>query len=253
LPIAVAASSDAGATGCAAGTPFLSELPSAASKDPSVECLRAGYDPSTISVDRRQQELSARYRAAQTDKERAAILKATRRFLVPTFRDRVLGVGRRKVKGPGKTPGKYTGTCGSFVVFTLQDAGFRIPPEMAALPFENIVKSLVGTTGFKRFGDNAPYQDVVAWLKRGDEGVFVFGVDGHLGYVTNWNNADPRVLGTLDAVWSEYEPPFIAQSGQDMGVKNPFSVASRRIAGKLFDDEMLKKWLLGETFPVVCD
>ena len=82
-----------------------------------------------------------------------------------------------------RTPGEGEIACGTFVVFTLQDMGFQIPTRMAQQPSENIIKNVIGTTTIKRFSNHAPMEDVIAWIQQEGEGIFLVGLDIHVGFI----------------------------------------------------------------------
>lgn len=221
----------------------------ASAAQPDVEHLRATYDVTKAWIDGRRQDLAARYRAAATDQDRSAILAESRALVVQTLTERIIPAWYGTpwtFGGQTRIPGTGSIACGSFVVSTLADAGFRIPANMAAQPSENILKNLIGTKDLRRFPNRAAMDDVIDWVKSQGDGVFVVGLDIHVGYVINAN-------GRITFRHASYYKPPLAVTSQDVREQSPLTDSRYRVLGKLLTDEMLVKWLLGQPFPITFD
>jgi hypothetical protein len=216
---------------------------------PDVERLRATYDATKAWIDGRRQDLAARYRAATTEQDRSTILTESRALVVQTLSERIIPAWYGTpwtFGGQTRTPGTGSIACGSFVVSTLADAGFRVPASMAAQPSENILKNLIGTKDLRRFPNRAAMDDVIDWVTSQGDGVFVVGLDIHVGYVINAG-------GHITFRHSSYYKPPLAVVSQDVREQSPLTDSRYRVLGKLFTDEMLTRWLLAQPFPITFD
>jgi hypothetical protein len=117
---------------------------------------------------------------------------------------------------------------------------------MADQPSEYIIKNLVGTAGIRRFTGHAPMAAVVEWLKRSGEGLYLVGLDIHVGFVIYRK-------GRLEFCHSSYYQPQRRVVSQGVAERSPLTDAQYRVLGKLLSDEMLRKWLAGEAFPETFD
>ena len=148
--------------------------------------------------------------------------------------------------GMTRTPGEGEIACGTFAVFTLQDVGFRIPTRMAAQPSENIIKNLIGNSTVKRFSNHTPMSKVIEWLGERGEGLYLVGLDIHVGFIVYEND-------TMEFCHASYYDPPRAVVSQEVTEKSPLTDSGYRVVGKLLADDMIKKWLLGEEFQVTYD
>ena len=153
---------------------------------------------------------------------------------------------RWSFNGMSKTPGQGEIACGYFVIHTLQQAGFKIPSKMAQQPSENIIKNLVGNQGIKRFYNNAPMEKIVDWIHDRGEGLYIVGLDIHVGYVIYYHNK-------ITFCHSSYYNPPLAVVNQGIEEKSPLTDSQYRVIAQLFNEKMMKKWIKGEEFPLNYD
>jgi hypothetical protein len=141
--------------------------------------------------------------------------------------------------GQTTTPGKGTIACGYFVTTVLSDAGLNIPRiRWAQLASEEFIVKL--SADLKRF-HKKPVSDVLTYLKGKGDGLYVVGLDCHTGFI--------YVKGDeIKFVHSNYYQPEIGVMAQDLDSKNPLNASKYRILGKLLDDQMMEKWLLGTRY-----
>jgi len=146
--------------------------------------------------------------------------------------------------GTTRVPGEGSIACGTFVVYTLQDAGFNIPSKMARQPSENIIKNLIGSKGIKRFS-NASMIKVKNWIVENGEGIYIVGLDIHVGFI-KYKNAQITFLH------STYHPPLKVVD-QEIMESSPLTDSKYRVFGKILNTEMVKEWLTGKQFTLVYD
>jgi len=207
------------------------------------------YRETMAILEGQRRTLAARYFDAADDRARRAVLADGRRQVFEALKDRVfpawLGTPW-SFNGTSRTPGKGSIACGSFVVFTLQDAGFRVPTRMLRQPSENIIKNLTPADAIGRFSNGAPMQRIAAFIRGRGDGLYMVGLDNHVGFLVNDG-------GRITFWHSTFLAPRPAVIAQDLFAFSPLTVSRYRVIGKLLGDGMMRKWLTGEGFPVVHD
>lgn len=136
--------------------------------------------------------------------------------------------------GTTRTPKQGKIACGYFVMNTLVDAGFDIPRiKFAQSASEPVIKKLCGTD-IKRFS-NRPMSEVEAFIKQKGEGLFMVGLDSHVGYITYLD-------GKIRFVHADYYDPTIGVRSQTLYETSPLKDSRYRIVGKLLNKEMMKEY-----------
>jgi hypothetical protein len=156
-----------------------------------IEQLREEYERTKATITKQRNELNSRYLQSQTAQERERILYESQSLLIRTLTERIFPAWHGThwgFYGMSRVPGEGEIACGTFVVFTLQDVGFDIPTRMAQQPSENILKNFIGNTGIKRFSNHVPMEKIIAWIQGQGEGVFLVGLDIHVGFIIYINN-----------------------------------------------------------------
>ncbi len=141
--------------------------------------------------------------------------------------------------GTTRVPGEGYIACGYFVTNTLTDLGFIIPRvKWAQSASEVYIKKLSGTV--KRFS-NVPVSTIREYLTQTGSGLYLVGLDCHVGYlaVTDTN---------IRFIHSNYYHPEKGVMSEDIETDNPFKDSGYRVIGKIFGDEMIRKWILSESF-----
>lgn len=129
--------------------------------------------------------------------------------------------------------------CGYFVTTVLKDMGFNVPRvKWAQLASESMIKHM--TSDIKRFS-HAPMNDVVKYLKVKGEGVYIVGLDNHVGYIYYYHNK-------MTFVHSNYYQPHIGVMSEPLMGKNPLNDSKYRVIGKILDRNMVLKWIKKEPF-----
>lgn len=197
----------------------------------------------------KQVDLKKSYLDSTGDGAKKAVVKEAQNFLFDILTEKVLPswLGTPwSFNGITRTPGKGSIACGTFVVYTLQDVGFKIPSKMAMQPSENIIKNLIGTKGIKRFVNAAPMEQVKEWIERNGEGVYIVGLDIHVGFIINKNNK-------ITFCHSSYYDPPLKVVNQDLMEPSPLTRSKYRVFGKILNNKMIGKWFAGDTFPLTYD
>ena len=139
------------------------------------------------------------------------------------------------------TPKKGKIACGYFVTTILKQVGFNIPRyKWAQLSAEDIIKQFTKESNIKRMR-NAPVKAVDTYIKKSGNGLYVVGLDCHVGFVCNSND-------TISFIHSSYYEPEIGVMSQKLDSQNPLRDSRYRVFGKIFDDTMIEAWILGKKF-----
>ena len=150
------------------------------------------------------------------------------------------------------TPWDYSGTtelpneghiaCGYYVSTMLRDAGFEVERrKLAQQASEKIVKTLVSEKYIKRFS-RKKIKPFLEEMDKLGEGLYIVGLDTHVGFL----------------LVEDGKKQFIHSARTTKGVVNENAWSSKvlirskyRIVGKLLpNDEVVEKWLIGESFYV---
>lgn len=137
--------------------------------------------------------------------------------------------------GHSQTPREGSIACGYFITTTLRDMGFDIPRiKWAQQASEYVIKKL--SQDIKRF-QSKPMKDIVAHVEAGGEGVYIVGLDCHVGYIY-------FVGGKMTFVHANYYRPDVGVMSEPLIGRNPLNDSKYRVIGKIFDKEMVRNWIL---------
>ncbi|MCL2183869.1 MAG: hypothetical protein FWB85_10415 [Chitinispirillia bacterium] len=206
-----------------------------------------GYEAQIAKISEQRQLFSERYNAAPA-KDRAAILAEAQEYLTRSICDTIFPYWYGtpwQFYGTTRTPKQGAIACGYFVTTTLTDAGFQIPlVKWAQAASENVVVKI--GTGIKRFS-NRPMSEVIAYINQNGDGLYLTGLDCHIGYIY-------KSGGTLRFVHSSYYRE-VSGSGNAIGViseplegRNPLNDSQYRVIGKLLGTEMVRNWVTGARY-----
>ena len=213
--------------------------------------LSCNYDYSGIKsyVFTKQIDLKKSYLKTTSERDKKSIIKETQNFLFDILTEKILPpwLGTPwSFNGTTRTPGEGSIACGTFVVYILQDVGFKIPSKMARQPSENIIKNLIGTKDIKRFVNAASMEQVKNWIVESGEGLYIVGLDMHVGFMINKNN-------NITFFHSNYYNPPLRVVNQDLMETSPLTDSKYRVLGKILDEKMTEKWVIGDSFPLTYD
>ncbi len=143
-----------------------------------------------------------------------------------------LGTPQTKVPGEGKI------NCGMFVARTLVDAGFDLKHyKLQRQPAELIIKSLAPKSTIKRWR-NKPLETFIADMKEMGPGLYVIGLDFHVGYVLVREDLDVRFIHASYVTHTVLDEPAADAV--------PIVTSKYRVVGKILQKEMLRKWAAEE-------
>ncbi len=215
----------------------------------NIEKLRSEYSSAKDEISKKQDEFKTRYRQAISGEEKNEIIQESKAYIFEALTERIFPAWygtEWDFNGTSRTPGKGKIACGTFIVYTLQDAGFKIDSRMAMQPAENIIKNLIDPSDIKRFCNAAPMERILRWIKSKGEGLFIVGLDIHVGFIIYKNDK-------ITFCHSNYYNPPRKVVNQDAMEKSPLTDSKYRVIGKILDDKMMKKWIYGEAFPIIYD
>ncbi|MDH6310786.1 hypothetical protein M2451_003598 [Dysgonomonas sp. PFB1-18] len=137
--------------------------------------------------------------------------------------------------GHSQTPREGSIACGYFVTTTLRDMGFNIPRiKWAQQASEYLIKKV--STDIKRF-QRKPMKDVIGYIEAKGEGLYIVGLDMHVGYIY-------YIDGKMTFVHANYYRPKVGVMSEPLVGQNPLNDSKYRVIGKIFDKEMVRNWIL---------
>ena len=141
--------------------------------------------------------------------------------------------------GTTRTPRKGQIACGYFITTVLLDVGFKIPRvKWAQQASEYYITRM--TSDVERFSNRTPESMKSYFLKHPD-GLYIAGLDNHVGFV--YKSGDEVTFTHA----SYYDPKIGVQTEPLIG-DNPFANSAYRVVGRILNKEMIRKWILGESW-----
>ena len=133
-------------------------------------------------------EIASRYQRANAASERAVALASARETVTKAIYREIFPAWYGTAwdfNGTTEAPRQGKIACGYFVSTVLRDAGWRVQrTRLAQQASENIILSLTTTGHIKRFRRVA-IDDFVMAVKNWGSGVYVVGLDIHVGFIVN--------------------------------------------------------------------
>jgi hypothetical protein len=219
-----------------------SAVPSPALSPTEVREKRESYRKALEGLAKERQALKDKYNTAQNPTTRAAVLEAARETLTRTLLGDVFPAWDGTpwdFNGISETPGEGAIACGYFVTTTLRDAGLKLPRiKLAQQPSQTIIKSLCVQETIRVYYEK-PLETIVQHLKEHGPGIYIVGLDCHTGFVVNDGEQ-------MRFVHSSYFRPPRAVISEPIDSDNPLNRSKYRMIGKLFGDELVRKWLKQE-------
>jgi hypothetical protein len=170
-------------------------------------------------------------------------LRRAREILVATLRDEILPAWNGTpwaMNGTSQVPRTGAIACGYFVSTTLLHAGFRVErARLGQQASEHITRSLVTSEPIWHTSDQ-PIDAFLARLRAGGPGIYLVGLDNHVGYV---------IVDGADT-WFHHAAPGVVRR-EPARTASFLSTSHYREAAKLFDDALVEKWLRGTAIETV--
>jgi hypothetical protein len=201
------------------------------------------YPAAVEKVARRRAALAARV-AAQGDDEAGRVDRVAAEITASVAELARHWLGTRWGLGPPQTsvPGLGKVNCGTFVGRILHDAGFRVDvARLQRLPSQLIIRSFVGPERTKRWS-NAPMERFLADLRKMGSGLFIIGLDFHVGLLIQTDD-DLRFVHASYVTGTVVDEP--ARTAR------PIADSAYRVVGKLLDARNVHDWLEGRPIATV--
>ncbi len=167
-----------------------------------------------------------------------SILTEARAYLINTISNDIFPYWygtKWDFNGTTRTPQQGKIACGYFVTNILEDVGFKIPRVKWAQSASEVFIKKLAPNNIKRFS-NRPIAEIENYLLTTGDGLYVVGLDIHVGFIIVKNKS-------IKFVHSNYYKPEIGVMKEDINSKNPFKDSNYRIIGKLMSDEMVIRWI----------
>jgi hypothetical protein len=209
-------------------------LPQRSSQGRSYNDIRSGIESQRIA-------LAQRYRRATNQAQQADVIAEAREALTQLINIDIFPLWYGTAwdfNGTTQTPGQGKIACGYFVSTVLRDTGLRVERvKLAQQASENIILSLTTESHIKRFR-RAAINDFVAAVREWGPGLYVVGLDIHVGFIFNTG-------GEVYFIHSSYIEPFAVV--KEIALESKILTASQhRVIGKVSaDDQLIVKWLMG--------
>lgn len=194
-----------------------------------------------------RKKLAAEYQKTADQTARRKILEESRRLFAASIDNRIFPFWYGTdwdFYGTTETPGAGKIACGYFVSTVLRDAGLKVNRvSLAQQASENIIKSLTTEARIKRFR-NVSLQKFVAEIEKLGAGLYVVGLDFHVGFLYH-DGAE------VYFVHSSYVEP--SETIREKAAASPVLEASKyRVVGKISaDDALILRWLDQTAIPTV--
>lgn len=212
-----------------------------------VHRCRKSYSAVVADIEFQRMQLAGRYRVAVESGNRAArqeILSAARDLVFASLVEKILPAWygtEWDFNGTSQVPGEGQIACGYFVSTTLRDAGFRVPRIKMAQQASQVMIECLADPGSIEITVRQPVEDFEARLRKAGAGIYLVGLDTHVGFVVNDGNS-------LAFIHSSYYPPKKVVKAEPATGDNPLRDSNYRVVGRILADRMLVQWLLGEAF-----
>ena len=199
------------------------------------------YHQAQAKVEAERKALLTSYMRATTSAEKEAVIDRAREVLAHSVNDLFeFWYGTPwDFYGTTETPGQGKIACGYFVTTVLRDVGLKVQrTKLAQQASENIIRGLTSEAHIKRYRLKA-IGDFVEDVKKSGSGVYIVGLDIHVGFIINSD-------GEVYFVHSSYMNP--ARVVKERALGSTILAASKyRVLGKISaNDELILKWLRGD-------
>lgn len=182
------------------------------------------------------------YNSAKSNKDKKEIIDQARNYLQEVFQNKIFPswFGTPwSFNGDAEFPFQGSIACGSFVEKVLKDAGFRIDNRLSSQPSEYIIKNMINSDNIIRFS-NAPIHTFNDEIKNSGEGIYIVGLDNHVGFL----------YLLKDKYRFVHSHGYLFVLSEFPSLSPVLRKSKYRVVGKLFDSDMIENWLYGKKFPL---
>lgn len=199
------------------------------------------FNEKTI-INAKKKVLKKEYLAAKTTAEKQVVLDNASESLFTHLVDSIIPYWYGTpwdYNGISQNPGQGQLACGYFVFTLLRDAGVKLPRvKMSQAASEQAIKSLIPASKIKRYS-NKSLTDFVAAMKTRGNGIYVLGLDNHIGFYQVDGDKSWFIHSTV------IYPGCVIKEKAETSPALEYS--NYRVAGKISDDNSFtKKWLFEE-------
>ena len=201
----------------------------------------APYNTVVSVIETEREGFAERLRRCRSDSARQSVIAEAGRYISDTIHHRLMPhwIGTPwDFHGTSEVPGEGEIACGYFITTLLRDAGFRIQRyRLAQQGAEIIVKKLVSGENIRRYSW-ASLNDFVSEIGDWGAGVYVVGLDFHVGFVIN----DGRGIYFAHSSYIHPAQVVCEPARESAALRR----TEYRIAGRLTSDTLLiKRWIEG--------
>lgn len=146
--------------------------------------------------------------------------------------------------GVATVPGEGKIACGYFITTIMRDAGFKIDRvRLAQQASQNIIRTFVEDRELYEIKTNTPYAKYVEDISKKYEGIHIVGLDKHVAFIVIKD-------GEMRFIHSGGRLKRVVDEGKDDA--NSLQKSNYRVISNISRNEnVIKKWILGETFVTV--
>ena len=142
--------------------------------------------------------------------------------------------------GTSQTPGQGTIACGYFVSTVLRDAGLRVERvRLAQQASSHIARTFAG--GGTKWFSRAPHLRVVEYIEDQGPGLYVVGLDYHVGFLT-WDGSGPVRMCHSSVLW----PGSVLC---EEAAKSEAMLSEVHVVGDVLTDRVVEAWIEGKAIP----
>jgi hypothetical protein len=183
-------------------------------------------------------ELAERYKAARRAHERQLIETQAQEAVVSAITTQIFPAWYGTAwdfNGTTETPGEGFIACGYFVSTVLKHAGLQVQRyKLAQQASERIVKTLAPPRTQMRF-TRKPVADVVSAVKSAGAGLYVVGLDYHVGFLVS-DGSD-----NVDFCHSSYIEPAVVVCRN--ALEDPAMASEYTVVGRVLGPDSISAWL----------
>ncbi len=205
----------------------------------------SSYVEALAELRERRSELRQSYRLARGTPARRAVIEEARGALVDGLFDGLMPYWFGTpwdFNGVSQVPGEGKIACGYFVSTLLRDAGLGVERiRMAQQASQNIIRSLTDSGHMVSF-HGGRFIDFVRGMEQLGDGLYVIGLDKHVGFIVQRGGAAFFVHSDGGAHRCVVKEPLYEASSLQQ--------SRYRIVGRITaDDGLVGRWLSGEKIP----
>ena len=226
-------------TPCVAQIKYLSEV-----KGEEIATARDVYKEKLNHLEKARKSLAVKYASANQTEKKQLILEA-RKVLTNMLVGEVFTAWYRTrwdFNGVTQTPGQGEIACGYFVTTTLRDIGIKLNRvKWAQQASVKMIRKFCPQESIKVIY-NKPIKESSDYLKAQGEGVYLVGLDRHVGYVIVEKSRDTDEL-KMAFVHADYYDRARGVTSEVIEGNNPLNDSKYRMVGKLFSEAHVIAWL----------